>query len=148
MSLDSLRLQEGVFEGIDAVRESVGADMLVLYLGDDPDDGKCGLGSLMMKGRDGDFSGGRRADVASVVPAGCRTSSLAHEFGHNLGLAHDAREESKYGTFDWSRGHAVDDLFATTMAYRGGYGNIPGADIQYFSNPDIACPGGPCGVDR
>ena len=64
------------------------------------------------------------------------------------GWGHDAREEeAPVGTFDWSRGHGVDGLFATIMAYETGY-NYVGPDIQYFSNPEIACNGQPCGVDK
>ena len=149
VAIEAVQNQSGVFEGIDAERQDAGADLLVLYIENDPDDGICGRGLKPGGGTDGDIAGfARRSQIVSVVAAGCRTNTLAHEFGHNLGLGHDAREESNVGTFNWSRGHGVDGSFVTTMAYQTGY-NYFGPDIQYFSNPLIACPGGqPCGVDR
>ena len=139
--------QSGVFEGIDAVRQDAGADLLVLYIEDDPGDDSCGIGDLAGVDLNGDMAFTRRSQIVSVVAAGCRSSTLTHEFGHNLGLGHDAREESNKGAFGWSRGHGVDGSFVTTMAYQSGYSYF-GPDIQYFSNPDISCQGQPCGVDR
>jgi len=118
-AIDAVQDQSGVFEGIDAVRQDAGADLLVLYIEDDPDGLLCGIGLRSGVGTDGDIAFTRRSQIVSVVAGGCRTSSLTHEFGHNLGLGHDAREESNVGTFDWSRGHGVDGLFATIMAYPG-----------------------------
>ena len=139
--------QSGVFEGIDAVRQDAGADLLVLYIEDDPGDDSCGIGDLAGVDLNGDMAFTRRSQIVSVVAAGCRSHTLTHEFGHNLGLGHDAREESNKGAFGWSRGHGVDGSFVTTMAYQSGYSYF-GPDIQYFSNPDISCQGQPCGVDR
>ena len=153
IALDAVTAQTGVFEGIDAVREEVGADLLVLYVENDPDGELCGLATASGvwasgAGSDGDLGFNTRSQSAAVIPAGCRTNSLTHEFGHNMGLAHDAREETApVGTFDWSRGHGVDGLFSTIMAYEDGYDYF-GPDIQYFSNPEIACNGQPCGVDK
>ena len=139
--------QSGVFEGIDAVRQDAGADLLVLYIEDDPGDDSCGIGDLAGVDLNGDMAFTRRSQIVSVVAAGCRSSTLTHEFGHNLGLGHDAREESNKGAFGWSRGHGINGSFVTTMAYQSGYRYF-GPDIQYFSNPDISCQGQPCGVDR
>jgi hypothetical protein len=148
VALDAVEAQTGVFEGIDAVRDEVGADLLVLYVEDDPDGELCGLAALFGLGSDGDLEFSRSSLSAAVIPAGCRTNSLTHEFGHNMGLGHDAREETApVGTFDWSRGHGVDGLFSTIMAYEDGYDYF-GPDIQYFSNPEIPCNGQPCGVDK
>jgi hypothetical protein len=148
-ALNAVQDQSGVFEGIDAVRQDAGADLLVLYLEDDPDDDDCGLGTLSGEGGDGDIAALiGRSQIVTTVAAGCRTRTLTHEFGHNLGLGHDARNENNVGTFNWSRGHGVDDSFVTTMAYSSGY-NYYGPDLQYFSNPLIDCLGGlPCGVDK
>ena len=153
IALDAVTAQTGVFEGIDAVREEVGADLLVLYVENDPDGELCGLATASGvwasgAGSDGDLGFNTRSQSAAVIPAGCRTNSLTHEFGHNMGLGHDAREETApVGTFDWSRGHGVDGLFSTIMAYEDGYDYF-GPDIQYFSNPEIPCNGQPCGVDK
>jgi len=147
IGLDDVQEQQGVFEDIDALREAVGADLLVLYMEDDPDDNLCGMGTKPAMGREGDFVFTSRSQVVSVVAAECRMQTLTHEFGHNLGLAHDVREDSSVGTFFWSRGHGSDGNFTTIMAYNSDY-SYYGPDIQYFSNPGIDCEGEPCGVDR
>jgi len=147
VAISAVADQSGVFEGVDAVRQDAGADLLVLYIEDDPSDDSCGIGDLAGVDLNGDMAFTRRSQIVSVVAAGCRSSTLTHEFGHNLGLGHDAREESNKGAFGWSRGHGINGSFVTTMAYQSGYRYF-GPDIQYFSNPDISCQGQPCGVDR
>ena len=37
--------------------------------------------------------------------AGCDDLTLAHELGHNHGLAHSRREPGAQGTYSWSFGH-------------------------------------------
>jgi hypothetical protein len=147
IGLDDVQEQQGVFEGIDALREAVGADLLVLYMEDDPDDELCGLGERPAGGREADFAFTSRSRVVSIVAAGCGSRTLTHEFGHNLGLAHSVRQDSSVGTFFWSRGHGSDGNFTTIMAYANAY-SYSGPEIQYFSNPGIFCEGEPCGVDR
>jgi hypothetical protein len=105
------------------------------------------MGTKSAMGREGDFVFTSRSQVVSVVAAECRMQTLTHEFGHNLGLAHDVREDSSVGTFFWSRGHGSDGNFTTIMAYANAY-SYSGPEIQYFSNPGIFCEGEPCGVDR
>ena len=150
-AIDAMAGQSGVFEGIDEVRGNVGADLLVLYLEKDSNSDTCGIATISGSNTQGDiallYSSSR---IVSAVAAGqfCQTKTLAHELGHNLGLAHDARgENSKAGTFDWSRGHGVDGLFSTVMAYEDRFGYF-GPELQYFSNPQVSCKGQPCGVDK
>ena len=80
----------------------------------------------------------------TVVKSVCRRVSsvvcAAHELGHNLGLAHSARQGETYGAFRWSRGHYVNDQWGTIMSY--------GRDLPRgaFSDPAADCEGVPCGV--
>ena len=79
--------------------------------------------------------------------AGCDDLTLAHELGHNHGLAHSRREPGAQGTYSWSFGHGVDGSFATIMATPDDY---PGSvELPLFSNPLLNdCNGLACGVDR
>jgi hypothetical protein len=57
----------------------------------------------------------------------------AHEWGHNMGLAHDQREEDGGGIFGYSRGWIdPDDFFYTIMARQ-----VDGEFIPFFSTPNI-----------
>jgi hypothetical protein len=146
-AMGDLQDQVGEFVGIDSVRGSAGADMIVLFIEDDPEDGVCGFAIRSGDNTEGDFAFIGRSDVVAVVAADCGASILAHEFGHNFGLGHSVREESNRGTFVWSRGHGVDNDFVTIMAFQEEY-NTSGADLQFFSTPTKQCGSNACGVDR
>ena len=149
-ALDAVQEQTGVFEGIDSLRKEAGADLLVLYIEKDPSSLICGLALLSAFGEDGDLAFYKRNQIAAVVAkgaSGCRTSNLTHEFGHNLGLGHDSREVANRGTFRWSRGHGVDNILSTIMAYEDGFSYF-GPEFQNFSNPKVSCGRAPCGVDK
>jgi hypothetical protein len=79
--------------------------------------------------------------------SGCDDLTLAHELGHNHGLAHSRREQGARGTYEWSFGHGVDGAFATIMANPKDY---PGSEeLTLFSNPNSSnCKGLTCGVAR
>lgn len=77
----------------------------------------------------------------------CSPLTLAHEFGHNMGNAHDRQNAS---------GNLPDDFFAygyqapnkafrTIMAYDCSGQSCP--RINYWSNPDVQYGGQPTGVD-
>ena len=78
------------------------------------------------------------------------STTLAHEIGHLMGLTHSRRQADGYptGTFPWSLGHAVDNDFATIMAYETEFGSASG--LEFFSSPSLTCGDFslPCGVDR
>ena len=154
VAYDAMLSEEGVFSGLSAKRINVGADLVVLFrsrrlpslAGEDT----CGLGT-MPNGQLGDFKSIIGQNFIATAYIDCRDRVTIHELGHNMGLAHDRREALSRGTFAWSKGHAVDDEFATIMAYGVGF---PGSlEISEFSSPDHTCQvqGGselPCGVDK
>ena len=119
--------------------ERHGADLNVLFRGQPPNAGACGWAYLGARGARGHFDSRLvedqlRDDHAHVV-GNCSGRTLAHELGHTMGLAHSVWQ-NEAGTWRWSRGHAVEDDFYTTMSYGRG-----GVSVEMFSSPDATCRG-------
>ncbi len=67
--------------------------------------------------------------------------TLAHELGHNLGLAHDRENAFDDAYFEYAYGYrAPGAAFRTIMAY------APGTPIDQFANPNLMYMGQPTGV--
>ena len=159
--LISLAKGRGTFSGVRAEAEAAGADLVTLYVNGTEEVEElfvCGLAASTGSSLLSDDEGWGRA--YSLVVNHCTTDTLAHELGHNLGLAHDVREDfQRRGIFRWSRGHGADNEFATIMAYRHDYGAVCSGreegdetcNTQVFSNPNVRLCGSnnsPCGVER
>lgn len=75
----------------------------------------------------------------------CVETTLAHELGHNMGLAHDKANAPTPGAFSYAYGWRrtlASGSFATIMAYVTG----DQQRVAYFANPDITlCNGNRCG---
>lgn len=83
----------------------------------------------------------------NVVGPDCGPLTMAHELGHNMGLAHSRKQGDTTGTrYAYGLGHGVDGLFGTIMSYSWLYTNRASGRVARFSNPDISCLGVPCGV--
>jgi len=132
-ALYDLTDNEGVFTNVENLRTTYGADQVTLlrrYV----DEG-CGLAWV--------HTSSRPALAYAVVhdgskPGGwyCSDRTYVHEFGHNLGCAHDIGNSSVPGWFSYSYGYQNQaGLFYTVMAYSSGCSGCTG--ISYFSNPDI-----------
>ncbi|KGQ20815.1 hypothetical protein LF41_22 [Lysobacter dokdonensis DS-58] len=154
-----------------AARETLGADLVVLVRTfQAPENGSCGVGWLNGNGQrpidsaDAPFGYAVVSDTSGNTfpdPEGgtCRNDNLAHELGHNMGIAHDrdaADRDSdsdgdaidldpvEFGAFSYAFGYVASPTegnFFDTMALRR---NGLGAQFIY-SNPNVTCGTFPCG---
>lgn len=158
--LDLMEAEQEGFEGLEAERVAVGADLVVVLI-PFPGGGLCGLANLGGQGKKGDLSNPINANLAhAAVYVDCRDNVTIHEIGHVMGLTHsrvESARENDTGTFDWSVGHGVDNSFATVMANTDDYGGFGAEEVNILSNPALLCDptvddtpphasGAPCGV--
>ncbi|MCX7514044.1 reprolysin-like metallopeptidase [Frateuria hangzhouensis] len=75
----------------------------------------------------------------------CVDTTLAHEMGHNMGLAHNKADSPNPGAFSYAYGYRrtlATGSFSTIMAYT----TAAQEPVPYFANPDITlCNGNRCG---
>ncbi|MDD9895872.1 MAG: M12 family metallo-peptidase [Gammaproteobacteria bacterium] len=145
------------FTDVPAIRDSLGADIVVLVDGFIRSGDTCGVGSIPGADYEGEIFHPLVSNsdlyITLFKDGGtspnnfCPDDTLAHELGHNFGVAHSRRDSESLGIFDWSHGHGIDGSFSTIMAYSD---NFPGSEsIPLFSSPTlIECNGMPCGVSR
>lgn len=128
-------------------RDTLGADLVLLYGTGYTGAGSCGIGYIQ-----GAVAPSFELFAFSVVDInpGCAANfTPAHELGHNMAARHDwAVDSVNNSPFTYNHGY-VDTArdFNTVMAYSSS--SCPGGSctpIQYFSNPDVAYSGGPTGV--
>ena len=136
----------GVFSSVSALRESKGADLVVLLRNFEyPLQTYCGVAWILGDKSTGIIPLSQRTNGYSVVHDGesngsyCSDYTFAHEVGHNSGFAHDRDHAGSSGLFSYSYGHDEVGIFATIMSYDS-------PEIGKFSNPLILCNGSACGV--
>ena len=136
---------DGHLDGVHAVRDRVGADLVHLIAGDLD---VCGVAQL----------GG----AFGITLHGCGGRTLAHELGHNLGLHHDRYELAHlarralslhpgYGYVNqrgFDAGATPDDRWLTVMAYWSQCNavRVRCTSLLRFSNPRQVWLGDPLGV--
>jgi len=131
--LDDITADQNVAQ----MRQAAKADEVFIYRPIVVSDGVCGLGWL-----NNDLN---PASAFAHISIDCPTDVTAHEFGHNLGLAHDHEDEKKSGftgRTGYAYGHFVLGGFATMMAY-----NYELKFITVYSSPALDCGTEPCGIE-
>jgi hypothetical protein len=137
---DLTRLQkpnDGYMDDIHELRDQYQADLVSLVANMKS---YCGLSYVLDHPENEDFE----YWAFSSVNYRCAASnlSLAHEIGHNVGMAHNRENAQVAGAFAYSFGHQflVEGVpYRTVMAYQ------PGMRIPYYSSPDVYYLGVPTG---
>lgn len=137
---------DSAFAEVDRLRETFGADMVMLFRPLENNAGRCGLAPVGGFNASGDFSSDTEKNYAySHIAIDCPVDLVAaHELGHNMGLTHSHLEDGSGGTFDFSTGYGVDSQFVTVMAYPEAFNTD--TRVSLFSSPLLDCLGFQCGV--
>lgn len=134
------RTTDGLMDEVHGLRDSTGADVVVLV---DEDTSSAGL-SYMMTIPSPAFA----SNAFSVVYSAALPSlTMTHELGHVFGVNHDRASATggaayPYG-YGWRNCDTNTTTFRTLMAYACG----SAIRVNYFSNPRLSYAGLPLGVD-
>jgi hypothetical protein len=129
--------QGGSIDGVHALRDSTGADLVVILV--DGDNSLCGLGYLMTT-----VSSAFAPFGYSVTATNCATGNytFGHEIGHNMAARHDRANDNTDGSpFNYNHGY-VDN----TNSFKTIMGTGSNTRIQYFSNSIVLFNGAATGV--
>ncbi|MCX4026128.1 carbohydrate binding domain-containing protein [Endozoicomonas sp. SM1973] len=135
---------------IAGLRKQYGADLVTLITLREKD--ICGT-AWVPKGNaeTGKFNRSASGYGFNVIGAECGLLAYVHQLGHNMGLGHSAQNEKPSGRvggiYPWARGHGVNGLFTTIMAYPKTFNGAK--HVQQFSSPaQNKCKSQPCGIDK
>ncbi len=129
---------DGFIDNVHDLREEYGADLVTLLV--EYHKVYWGLAYVM-----GTNSPGFESYAFSVVTTmGIGSYVLGHEWGHNMGCAHDRANAAVLGAYPYSFGYqAPGESFRTIMAYNCPHG-CP--RVNYWSNPDKLYNNQPMGI--
>ena len=138
-ALDDVTNGNDVFSGVAALRNQLGADLVVLLSVFKESNDACGLGWQMLS-----LSSSFEKWAFSVVHVGrfsygsgykyCTDQTLVHEMGHNMGCDHEAINAIG-GVFKYSYGYCFYP-YKSVMAYCGSE-----TRVSHFSNPNVSYDG-------
>lgn len=139
--LDLATNGQGSFSGVDALRDTHGADMVVVMRFQNSNSSS---GIAWINGSNERFA----YSVVQLSP-NCCDSVFAHELGHNLGSGHERASVNSNASSPCDRnftgfscGHGNSAAGWGTVMSR-----LNSAQVNHvFSNPNIDCLGAPCGV--
>jgi len=125
-----------------AVRDRVGADLIVVLTDFESSDGGCGIANLMLKSTMGPEFAPRAISITNAECDGFDHQTFVHEIGHNLGAQHDREigAPPDVAVFPYAFAHSADE-FATIMSYQP-------RNRLLFSNPQVLVKGVPAGVEN
>jgi hypothetical protein len=147
------------FNDLRKARDDYGADLVALLRQHrSPEQKGCGIAWLLGAGqkeivpaKDARYgyavvSDGSDEDETDGHTYLCSDYSLAHEFGHSMGQAHNETDSEYAGTHAYSYGYreTASNGFYTIMAYP--LANSSQGEIPYFANPSIKWSGRATGV--
>jgi len=144
-NLNNLRAGSIGLETVPALRNVYTADLVSMFVRPTGADA-CGIAFIMTN-----VSTAFAPNGYSVVDAPCSSpnGTLAHEFGHNMGLRHDWFVDRGVTPFTYAHGHVnLTARFRTIMAYPDACSAqaITCTRLLAFSNPDLTYLGQPGGV--
>lgn len=116
---------DGKLDNVHSLRDQYGADVVSMFVNGSQ---YCGIAYMMTN-----VSHSFESSAFSVVSRTCATGyySTAHEFGHNMGSAHD-RGNAGSASHSYSYGfRTANNQYRTIMAYS------PGSRINRWSNPNV-----------
>ncbi len=144
-NLTNLRAGAAGLTTVPALRNAYTADLVSMFVRPLLPDA-CGIGFLMTS-----VSTAFAPSGYSVVYSPCASpnGTLAHEFGHNMGLRHDWYMDRSITPSTYAHGYvSLAGRFRTIMSYPDACSsqNVPCARLLSFSNPDLTHLGHPMGV--
>ncbi len=145
-NLSRLRAGSTGLETVPALRDAYTADLVSMFVRPTEPATACGIAFLMTT-----VSTVFAPSGYSVVDAPCSSpnGTLAHEFGHNMGLRHDWYMDAGTTPFTYAHGYvSLPGQFRTIMSYPNACTavGVACARLLAFSNPELTHLGQPMGI--